>query len=76
MSPVDAAIIRRKLQHIMAALDGLRPITRLSRDEYQARFYERKAAERLLQEASIGALVELHPRYVRAVEAYLAKAGL
>ena len=56
MSPVDAAIIRRKLQHIVSSLDGLRPIGRFSVEEYRARFYERKAAERLLQEAIEGAL--------------------
>lgn len=56
MSPVDAAIIRRKLARITTALDGLRPLARLSLDEYRARFYERKAAERLLQEAIEAAL--------------------
>lgn len=143
MSPVDAAIIRRKLAHIVASLDALRPIHRLSVEEYRASFYERKAAERLLQEAieaaldinahliaelggevpeeyyggflkigglgivptdlanalapsaalrnrlvheyeaiddarvleSIGALLDLYPRYVQAIEGYLAKAG-
>lgn len=144
MSPVDAAVIRRKLAHIVASLDALRPIGRLSGEEYRARFYEKKAAERLLQEAieaaldinahlisemgsevpeeyyggflkagelgvipsemarslapsaglrnrlvheyetiddakvmvAIGTLLELYPRYVKAVEAYLTKAGL
>lgn len=144
MNPVDAAIIRRKLAHIAASLDGLRPISRLSLEEYRARFYERKAAERLIQEAieaaldvnahliaelgseipedyyggflkmselgiaslelarslapsaglrnrlvheyesiedakvlgSIGTILELYPRYVQAVEAYLTKSGL
>ena len=56
MSPVDAAIIRRKLHRIAASLDGLRPIARLSLEEYRARFYERKATERLLQEAIEAAL--------------------
>ena len=51
MSPIDAAIIRRKLQRITGSLNGLRPIARLSLEEYRARFYERKATERLLQEA-------------------------
>jgi len=144
VNPVDAAIIRRKLAHIAASLDGLRPISRLSLEEYRARFYERKAAERLIQEAieaaldvnahliaelgseipedyyggflkmselgiaslelarslapsaglrnrlvheyesiedakvlgSIGTILELYPRYVQAVEAYLTKSGL
>ena len=56
MSPIDATIIRRKLQRIMTSLDGLRPIARLSLEEYRARFYERKATERLLQEAIEAAL--------------------
>jgi uncharacterized protein YutE (UPF0331/DUF86 family) len=56
VSPLDAAIIRRKLQRITASLDGLRPIARLSLEEYRARFYERKATERLLQEAIEAAL--------------------
>ncbi len=61
MSPVDAAVIRRKLGSIMAALEALRPLARLSIEEYRARLYERKAAERFLQEA---------------IEAHLGKAGL
>ena len=144
MSPVDAAIIRRKLLHIITSFDGLKPIARLSAEQYRARLYERKAAERLLQEtieaaldinahliaelggeipedyfggflkagelgiippdlarslapsaglrnrlvheyeaiddakvlAAIGTLLELYPRYIQAIEAYLTKAGL
>lgn len=144
MSPVDAAIIRRKLLHIGSVIDALRPLARLSLEEYRARLYERKAAERLIQEAieagldinahliaetggevpddyyggfvklgdlgivppdlarslapsavlrnrlvheyeaiddakvlaSIGALLDLYPRYMQAVEAHLVKAGL
>ena len=56
MSPVDAAVIRRKLGHITAALTALRPLGQLSLDEYRRRLYERKAAERLLQEAMEAAL--------------------
>jgi len=144
VSPVDAAIIRRKLGHIAASLDALRPIARLRLEDYRTRLYERKAAERLLQQAieaaldinahliaelgsevpddyyagflkvgelgivprdlagalapsaglrnrlvheyeaiddakvltSIGTLLESYPRYIHAIEAYLAKAGL
>lgn len=144
MSPIDAAIVRRKLGHIMTALDALRPLARLRADEYRARLYERKAAERLLQEAieaaldinahliaelgrevpedyyggfiklgdlgmltpdlarslapsaglrnrlvheydtiedakvlgAIATTLELYPRYIQAIEAYLGKAGL
>ena len=56
MSPVHAAIVRRKLQHIIECLAALRPIGRLTLEEYRARLYERKAAERLLQEAIEAAL--------------------
>lgn len=56
MSPVDAEIIRRQLGSLVEALDGLRPLGRLSLEDYRARFYERKAAERLLQEAIEAAL--------------------
>jgi uncharacterized protein YutE (UPF0331/DUF86 family) len=56
VSPLDAAIIRRKLQRITASLDGVRPIASLSLEDYRARFYERKATERLLQEAIEAAL--------------------
>ena len=56
MSPIDAAIVRRKLGHIMAALEALRPLARLTREEYRAQLYERKAAERFLHEAIEAAL--------------------
>ncbi|MGH9387263.1 MAG: type VII toxin-antitoxin system HepT family RNase toxin [Vicinamibacterales bacterium] len=56
MSPVDAAIIRRKLGHIAETLHALRPLAQLTLDDYRARLYERKAAERLLQEAIEAAL--------------------
>lgn len=56
MSPIDAAIIRRKLGRLIAALEGLGPLAGLSLDEYRSRLYERKAAERLLQEAIEAAL--------------------
>jgi uncharacterized protein YutE (UPF0331/DUF86 family) len=56
MSPVDAALIRQKLGHIAQALSALEPIGRLTLTEYRARLYERKAAERLIQEAIEGAL--------------------
>ena len=56
MSPIDAAVIRSKLGHIAECLDALRPLARLTLSEYRARLYERKAAERLLQEAIEAAL--------------------
>ena len=56
MSPVDAAVVRRKLGHIADVLAGLGPLGELSLDEYRARLYERKATERLLQEGIEAAL--------------------
>lgn len=51
MSPVDAALIRRKLSHIAELLTALGPLSRLTLEQYGERLYERKAAERLMQEA-------------------------
>ena len=56
MTPVDAAIIRRKLAAMVEAMAGLRPLAPLGLEEYRQRYYERKAAERLLQEAIEAAL--------------------
>jgi uncharacterized protein YutE (UPF0331/DUF86 family) len=56
VSPVEAALIRRKLGYITDALTALRPLSALSLEEYRRRLYERKAAERLLQEAIEAAL--------------------
>lgn len=144
MSPIDAAIIRRKLGHIMTSLDLLRPMRDLPLEDYRTRVWERKGVERVLQEAieaaldvnahliaerghdvpddyfggfvklrelailpdelaralapsaglrkrlvheydtiddakvlaAVGTLLELYPRYIRAIEAELAKLGL
>jgi len=56
MSPVDAALIRRKLAHIAELLTAPRPLARLTLEEYRERLYDRKAAERLMQEAVEAAL--------------------
>ncbi len=56
MTPVDAAIVRRKLATMVEALSGLRPLAELPLESYRERYYERKAAERLLQEAIEAAL--------------------
>jgi uncharacterized protein YutE (UPF0331/DUF86 family) len=56
VTAVDAAVIRRKLGHIVECLEALRPLARLTLPEYRARLYERKAAERLLQEGIEAAL--------------------
>ena len=56
MTPIDAAIVRRKLGHIMTSLDLLRPMRGLSLENYRARVWERKGVERVLQEAIEAAL--------------------
>jgi len=56
MSPVDAALVRRKLARIAASIDALGPLAQLTLPEYRARLYERKAAERFLQEGIEAAL--------------------
>jgi uncharacterized protein YutE (UPF0331/DUF86 family) len=144
VSPVDAAIVRRKLGRIIASLALLRPIAGLALEDYRARVWERKGTERVLQEAieaafdinahliaelgaevpddyfggfiklgelavippdlaqalapsaglrnrlvheyeaiddarvlaAVSTALELYPRYIQAIEAYLGKAGL
>ena len=56
MSPIDAAIIRRKLGHIMTSLDLLGPMRGIPLQEYRRRVWERKGVERVLQEAIEAAL--------------------
>ena len=51
MSPIDAAVVRRKLGHIMASLELLGPIRGIALEEYRRRVWERKGVERVLQEA-------------------------
>ena len=56
MTPVDAAIVRRKLGHIIASLELLGPIRGMALEEYRRRVWERKGVERILQEAIEAAL--------------------
>lgn len=56
MSPIDAAVVRRKLGHIMTSLDLLRPMKAMALADYRARVWERKGVERVLQEAIEAAL--------------------
>jgi uncharacterized protein YutE (UPF0331/DUF86 family) len=56
VSPIDAAIVRGKLGHIMTSLDLLRPMRTLALADYRARVWERKGIERVLQEATEAAL--------------------
>ena len=56
MSPIDAAIVRAKLGHIMTSLDLSRPMRDMPLAEYRERVWERKGIERVLQEAIEAAL--------------------
>ena len=57
MSPIDAAIVHRKLGHIMTSLDLHGPMREVPLEEYRRRVWERKGVERVLQEAIEAALV-------------------
>jgi uncharacterized protein YutE (UPF0331/DUF86 family) len=50
MSPLDAAIIRRKMQLISQNLRHLEEVQRIGFERYCQSVFEKKAAERLLQE--------------------------
>ena len=50
MSPLDAAVVRRKLEIITANLRLLQPIAGLDLETYRSDPYRRKATERMLQE--------------------------
>jgi uncharacterized protein YutE (UPF0331/DUF86 family) len=50
MSPLEKAILRRKLAVIVENLKALEPIGKLEREEYLRDLYKRKATERMLQE--------------------------
>lgn len=50
MSPLEEAIVNKKLSVIVEALKVLEPIKGMSLDDYRKDIYKRKAAERLLQE--------------------------
>lgn len=56
MSPIDAAIVRRKLGHLMTSLDLLRTARTMTIVEYRADVWRRKGIERVLQEAIEAAL--------------------
>jgi uncharacterized protein YutE (UPF0331/DUF86 family) len=56
MSPIGAAVVRRKLGHIMTSLDLLRSIRTLPFDECRMRVWGRKGLERVLQETIEAAL--------------------
>ncbi len=50
MTPLDRAIIERKLGVMVESLKALEPAERMTLEEYETNLYMRKATERLLQE--------------------------
>ncbi len=50
MSPFDKEIIRRKLAVIIENINALVPVMSMTKEEYIADIYKRKATERMLQE--------------------------
>lgn len=50
MSPVEAAVVRRKIAVMIESLNALDPIKDMTEEEYVEDLYKRKATERLLQE--------------------------
>ena len=50
MSPLDKEIVRRKLAVVIENIRALDLIKRMTKEEYIADLYKRKATERLLQE--------------------------
>lgn len=50
MSPLDKAVVRRKLEVIVEDLKALEPVQHRKKEEYVKDFFMRKAVERMLQE--------------------------
>lgn len=50
MSPLDKAVVRRKLEVIVENLRALEPVRHRKKEEYVKDFFMRKAVERMLQE--------------------------
>jgi uncharacterized protein YutE (UPF0331/DUF86 family) len=63
VSPVEIDIIRRKLAIIIENLEALKTIQGMSREDYAADIYKRKATERLLQEL-IEAAVDINTHII------------
>ena len=59
MSPIDIAVVARKLAKIEERLDLLRPVGVLAPDAYRADTIRKKGAEKLLQEL-INAAIDLN----------------
>lgn len=65
MSPLEEAIVAKKLSVIVEALKALEPIGAMSLEDYRKDIYRRKAAERLLQEL-IEAAIDINTHIITA----------
>jgi len=65
VSPLDKAIITKKLSVIVGALKALEPIRAMPIEDYRQDIYKRKAAERLLQEL-IEAAIDINTHIITA----------
>jgi len=63
LSPLDKAIITKKLSVIVGALKALEPIRIMPLKDYRQDVYKRKAAERLLQEV-IEAAIDINTHII------------
>jgi uncharacterized protein YutE (UPF0331/DUF86 family) len=72
VTPVEAAVLRRKLEHIITCLDNIRVIARMTPEDYAApgHLIERKAGERMLQEA-IEAALDINAHLIAGIGAEL-----
>jgi uncharacterized protein YutE (UPF0331/DUF86 family) len=66
MSPLDKEIIQRKIAVIIENLKALEPIKNMTKKEYIADLYKRKATERLLQEL-IEAAIDINIHIIAAM---------
>ncbi len=65
MSPLDKAIITKKLSVMVGALKALEPIRTMHLEDYRQAVYKRKAAEKLLQEL-IEAAIDINTHIITA----------
>lgn len=67
MSPLDKAIITKKLSVMVEALKALEPIMAMPLEEYRRDVYKKKAAERLLPEL-IEAAIDINTQIITSSE--------
>jgi uncharacterized protein YutE (UPF0331/DUF86 family) len=65
VSPLDRAVLRRKLEVILENLNALGPICEMSKEDYRKDVFTRKAVERMLQEL-IEAAIDINTHVIVA----------